>query len=259
MSCTRCSDRLCQPCWIQLLADLRLIAGEGLPTTLMQDLQVTVTRQNKTAPPGVGSGGGDDRPILFDQRASDCAGMLMVIIRTVARMMLQENDHLSVPEDESSAIARWLLVVRDLMRELPAITWVASAVRRVVDDSVKAIDLPVEHAYLGACTQCYRSIYVPLDGDGRLPTDHVVTCCGVDRDLEDLQAVLLDKLRGVRVTPTEAVGLVLAALGRRYKPDTIRRKLKKAEVEPWGLRGDTPVYDVIEIIELFKPKPLDTG
>ncbi|MDG3012396.1 hypothetical protein G4X40_19840 [Rhodococcus sp. D2-41] len=138
---------LCTNCTAVLRADLT--SAEWLAN----ELDVTLTRQSRTAAPNVGyvHTGSDETPLPFDERASIAAALLRNTLSTWARDATESRGLVYDGDTTTAGIARWLRGNVDSLRQSATVGELMDGVASVVRDSVRAIDARAMKIFQGPC------------------------------------------------------------------------------------------------------------
>lgn len=237
----------------ELIQDLRIIAGTGDLLPLIQELEITITRQNVMPTMKIESSGtADKQPILFHLAASDAAGELRTVMRKVRMLVTEAYPHLNCVNSHPTNVAMWLLLFPDLLNEHPRIEWITNAVHLAVYSGLKAIDSPPERALLGFCEECGRALWVIMES-GDTFDERLVKCCNTSSSVRELRTRLRERLSKALVTPAESVGLVYAFTGEEVKsPEAFKKKIKRRLAPSVAYPGGK--YYAEDVLKLYAPE-----
>lgn len=200
-----------------LLDDLRSIAG-----TLLDELNVTIVRSDRmgTASTGVISRG-TEKPVMFNEHASDAMRLLRRVIAGQVRSMLVSYPHLRCHATNVRQAAAWLMLVPQLLADHPAAGEMRDEIRDAVWHAYRAVDRPADRVYVGQCT-CGARIYAP-DGS------ETATCfdCEATWDVEGSRDTLHRALEDEQAPVSVLVGLV-TSMGKH---------LTRSMLAGWKRRG----------------------
>ena len=182
-------------------------------TWMVDELNVTITRQQAVRTDGEASGSGD-RPVPFHIKAAEVLSNYHGTLGSWVRMLAEENAGWSLPADNLTAISTWLLhrmttiaghaaggdLVDEVMQHRAAALWV--------------IDRPAERVYAGPC-ECGADLYAK-------PGNPEAQCreCNGTYPVEAMQEWMRGQVSVLLVTAREASGL-LSRFGYETKQKTI--------------------------------------
>lgn len=248
---------LCGPCARVLMDDLHIIAGlfGGVQyRTLLQELDVTITKMDKIGTMHVGSVSSGERepPLMFNERASDARIHLDRVLRQVHNMMVHRHPHLDYNRTVD-AVAAWLLLFKKTLLEHPQINEIAFGIRKAVSQAQRAIDRPVDKSYLGTCEgsvdgfECGTALYATEK------THDSITCrvCGFNWDVSALRWALTKRLDNALVTAAQVDGWICPD-GTEIRKDTIRKWKSRGLIVPVYRDGREWVYRMGDITELAR-------
>lgn len=202
--------QLCSGCVDQLAMRLREVPG------LVDELEVTITRQAKLGARGGGGGSSSEPPLPFDVGASNARGHLRDILGGWCRDVAERSGERlpsSVDRDTLSDASSWLLGHLRAVAHHPAAGDLYDEVTDAIWQAVRTIDRPADTVFAGWCC---TALYAP---EGR----SMASCreCGQAYAVDDARRMLLGQLEGRRATAAEA-SRILGALGVRITPARIR-------------------------------------
>ncbi len=244
--CQGCSDRL-----ERALGDV---------PALVQDLEVTRFRQSRTGGQGIGIVvRGAERPLPWDQRASEATDVLRSTLVGWVRIALEEaHPRPASPRDGLADMARFLLALMPWFRQHAAADQAVDEVTHAVENAQRVTDRAPDRVYAGPC----REEYGPEDERGeRCCTAHLyatnpraVQCpnCKAVHDVPPRQAWLLAMAQDQLETATN-LSQALSRLGESVTPERVRKWAQRGRVLPHGHneRGH-PLYRVGDVLELLR-------
>jgi len=250
-----CEERLCFEHAKVFKADLEDIGGVK-HTPLIEDLDVTLTKQDAVRPFfGMTAGGSDEQPIIYNQSASEAGHELVRAVHRVSRWMVEHYTHLMFPCDTSvTGLAKWLLLLPNLVLEHPKATTMAMMIRGAVLSVHHVIDRPEERAYLGPCRGelrdegvCKASLYA-VEGEAFVRCRVCRTWWAVEELREYLLAIAGDQV----VTARDAVGLINPNTGVEITQATIRGWKRRNKVKPVGSYKGADLFRVGDLLEALR-------
>jgi len=184
----RCCDSemdfgvVCQTCVGGMMADLRALWATGDLHGLDVDLDIAIAKQSRFGGGGGGRGGGDEIPMLIDDKASDVRIYLRSMLSTWCRVILDQSGG-TPPADTIPAMAQWLHGQGVIIRSAEWGDECVTQIRYTVREVRRCVDRPAERIYAGECPDCGGKIY-GLAGAPRAwcRTD------GCDGEIEDPEA-----------------------------------------------------------------------
>lgn len=238
---------LCGPCTRVLTDDLCIIAGlfgDVQFRTLLEELDVTITRTDKIGSMNVGSvtTGEREPQMMFNERASTARGYVERALLSARNEMWIAHEHLR-RELHVNTIAAWLLTFKNLLIALPNINRIAADIRKAVTAAQRAIDRPVDRFYLGQCGgldgDCEVDLYATADSDS------TITCrlCGNEVDVRNRRWLLLRRLDKQVVTTKQVDGWEYPD-GRVVRPATIRTWKARGLIRSVGKTPRKPHADL---------------
>lgn len=202
--------RLCSRCVSQLAVRLREVPG------LAEELEVTITKQDKLGARGGGGGRSDEPPLMFNLGASDARGHLREILFLWAGDVAgRSGERIGVPPGREAwtTAAEWLLGHLRAVSHHPAAEDLYEEVTEAVWAAVKAIDRPPDREFVGWCC---TALYVR-------PGAAMVTCreCETGYVVDVARRRMLDRMSYLVGTATQ-VSRYLTAAGVNVTPARIR-------------------------------------
>lgn len=158
------------------------------------------------------------------------------------------------PDDNATAMSRWMLRHFDLIRTHPAADQLRDEIGYAVDQVRRAVDRPVQRVFVGPCLEpiedigkCQADLYAR-------PTADTVIChtCGAEHDIETRRAWLLAQAED-QLAHAELIGRAAPALGVEVTPAAIRGYATRGRIVPHGtdLQG-RPLYRVGDVIDVAR-------
>lgn len=218
-----------------------VMALRGVPG-LVEDLEVTITRQSRTGGQQHGSRSAD-RPLVWNEHASTALTELTASLAAwsyeASCVEQDERDLLDfVYDQDTPELARWLARNYRNARRLDTAGDLHAEILDRITVATRAVDLPPEKKFLGICnttrdddsgggnTPCREDLYA-------LPKQRWVTCkgCGENHDADQRRETLLADLED-QLIHAGLLASVIAGFGVPVVSDTIRS---------WAHRGRLPV------------------
>lgn len=232
-TCVAEAERLCGECWDRLAVRLREVPG------LVDELEVTITRQDKIAAARVG-GKGTETPLPFNAPASLAKAELRHFLGSWARDVADRSGAslpAGVDRDVLSDAARWLLEHEGAVRHHPAADDLCEEIANAVWGAVRAIDLPEDRVFAGWC--CV-ALYAR-------PNAATVVCreCQTEHEVDEARLAMLGRLLDHRARASDAER-VLALAGVRVPASTIRWWFQEGKLP----RTAAKRYRIGDLVEL---------
>lgn len=249
--------RICSPCG----ADLQKYLAE-IPAHARQ-LELSLARQ--TASAGSYRPRGHERPLPYDQRASEALGVLKAVLVGRVRDLAESGAerHARRPVDTVDGCALWLLARLDVLVVHPAAECIVDEIAGAVRCAVRAIDRAPVRVYAGPCGAavvpisyqalpesadliCNRDLYAIVG-------DAWVRCtCGAEYDVAGRRTWLLEAARDVVLAKHEILRAIPSLLGEDVKDTRFRQWLKRGRLHAHGLdvqgRETYRVGDVLDLM-----------
>lgn len=226
--CGHCRDRLAR-CLL------------GVPG-LLDDLEVTVTRQSETGVRGGGKSKPIDPPMPFDVAASDHRDRLRDVLVGWASDIAERTGQ-PVPYTQSLArstviAARYLLDHIRAIQHHPAAEDIHDELRDAVRQATAAVDQPPDRVFRGWC--CSSALYAA-------PNRTLVRCreCWTEYAADDARQALVTRLWDHWATSDKA-SAALAAAGLRVSGARIRMWHKRGKLS----RRDDGTYRLGDVIQV---------
>ncbi len=245
---------ICQGCSTRLERAL-----DDIPA-LVQDLEVTRSRQSRTGGQGIGIVvRGAERPLPWDQRASEATAVLRSTLIGWVRVVLDGGAArprmLAGQEWRIAVMARFLLAHHERLRQHPDAVAAVDEITHAVDNARHVTDRAPDRVYAGPC----REEYGPEGDVGeRCCTAHLyatnlraVQCpnCKAVHDVSPRQAWLLAMAQDQLETATN-LSQALSRLGESVTPERVRKWAQRGRVLPHGQNGrGHPLYRVGDVLE----------
>lgn len=252
---TCCGERLCLEHLKVFKGDLEHIAGVGGGLSLMEDLDITLTKTDAVRPHWGGRNGSDVQPLVFNLGASEAGQEVVRAVHWVARAMVEHYGHLMFPCDTSiRGLARWLLLLPNLVTEHPDVVYMASMIRAAVLHATTVMDRPADRMFLGACrgevkgARCGASLYAE-DGQNHIRC----SVCRAWWDVEELREYLLAISGDQLVSIRDAVGIINPLTGVEVSQATIRGWKRRGRIRPAVVPVKGPeLYRVGDLVAVIK-------
>lgn len=232
---------LCLGCAEKLVLNLSMIAGSDTLLSLVEELDITITRTDciGTASLGVLVGGGGETPQVFHPKASDLQGVLRSVTRYWGLTFRNLHPHLTWPGGErADVIARWMLLFPDLLSEHPHAGMMVTDIGSIVGRVFRVIDRPADRVFIGPCggqisvdRQCDESLY------GIAGRSHL-RCrgCGVVWDLAERRADLKARAVDTLAPASDMVGFE-TVFGREVTADMLNSWKRRGMITTHGVDG----------------------
>lgn len=227
----------------------------GVPG-LVTDLDVTITRQNRTVSERHG-GRSSSTPLPWNEHAavaaSDLASALNAATMTVARVEQDERDRLTaIGAYDTANLARWLGRNIGTLRRIPE----AGDIFLAVDDAIRvarrATDRPPEQVLYGRCdavdaetgSECGGALY------GRRGASHVRCACGTRHDTAVCRDVMLSRCRNLRGTAPQLASWLLM-FGVTATAGAVRAKAARKRFPVVARAGGSPLYRLVDVVDAY--------
>ncbi|MFI7678548.1 hypothetical protein [Actinophytocola sp. NPDC049390] len=225
--------QLCRGCLDQLAARLREVPG------LVDELEVTITRQDKV---GVRGGGGSkpvDPPLPFNLSASDARTDLRDKLLSWAGDVAERSGARLWPvysRGTAATASVWLLTHLRAVAHHPAAGDLYEEITEAVWRAVKAVDQKPGKVFAGWCC---AALYAP-------PGRSTAVCreCGTEHDVQATRDEMRAALEEHRATAADAARM-LEALGVSVTPARIRKWAHRGKVVADG-RGTYRLGDLVQ-------------
>jgi len=256
---------VCRAC----ITDLRRWL-EAVPS-LVSDLGVTLTRQDRVAVPQPGGSG--EQPLPFHVRASAALEDLLRVL-TWWRIELARHEATGAPQEPRGALSgataaqlavlasRWLLERLSAAAVHPEAAALVEAVREAVTEATEAVDHPRVLLWLGVCHaavydphtaevvgECLGDLYATAD-------DTAVACraCGARHDARNRRWALLASAREHQLNAT-ALAKACRAYGVTTTPSVVRNLAARDQLAPAGHdRAGNPTYRVGDVLDVLRER-----
>lgn len=208
-------SRLCGSCWSNLETGLRQVEW------LVSELDTVLVRNTRygTGQVGFVSRGSDERPLIFDMRASNAIQELRQVLGRWC-WKLVEGHQIRLRYD-AVELAKWLLQHPrpSWIRNHPDAQELAVQIIDAIRTCWRVVDVAPGRRYAGVCGHegCQERLY------GR-ESRALVTCqgCGAKHALGDRQTALLVQVEDELVELRELVGIIMNADGKNVSSSAIR-------------------------------------
>lgn len=217
---------------------------------LVDELDVTLTRQDRVTVSSGGGGGRTEQPLPFNVNASDVRAALWGVLRFLTSVY--GGTARSAP-----AASRFLASRVEEVRSDPEAARVLDEVRRVVEDATKAVDRHVVSLWFGVCGRLVEGRpgeAYPCPGDLYGPVDEaLVSCprCGAYQDAQARRSAVLTAALD-RDLPAADLARLSAAYGLPVTSGKVRLLASRGKLNPSGTSADgRPVYRVGDLLDLL--------
>jgi hypothetical protein len=234
---------LCRNCTDALKGDLAAIPW------LLEDLEVTITRQDRLSDPSGRSG--DEHPLPIRINAMEARRDLNATLAAWAMHIAGRLDGLDRDTIWTELrLANYLLDHVGTILTDPAAGQIADEIGNAKGLAMRTIDKPQPRVFVGPCEDCDKDLYAH-------PRAAEVACktpeCGAIYPIEARRRWLLGKAEDQLRTATEL---------SRALPELLQRPLTASQIRAWAFQGrlakhpplpnrpNDPVYRVGDIIDL---------
>lgn len=227
---------------------------------LWEDLQVTVTRQDRIGAAEARVSGEGETPEPFNTRASKVATDVQSAVTHAGAAFAIENPHLHTRPTSVAAVCAWLAGFPSLLAGHSDAPTMLATFTSLVRHIEHVIDRAPDRVYLGICSAPTTDFPCDQDVFGIEGRD-IATCraCGHQHDIAARQAALLDAIRRQDATPTEIARSFAGYAGLKLNASSIRTWARLGELKPTGhTEDDRPKYNVGAVFDLAQSKATRT-
>lgn len=252
---------LCRAHENELSDALRTVPG------LAEDLDVTITRQSRTAGQKHGARS-STTPLPWNEHASSCRIELNAILNAWAYETSQIGEHPSDPlsavhASDTAILALWLRSHSSFAVRHDQAGDMYGEILDAITQATRAVDLPPDRKFIGVCGHhpddwpkaCKEDLYA-------LPRQHKVICrgCTHEHDADARRAELLSAVEDQAATTGVLAGL-LSGLGQPIGASTIRKYAVDHSLRVISRdRNGRPRYLVRDVLDAFlKREPRDAA
>lgn len=249
--CLRCAKPVadggyvCSRCWLPLERDL------GDMTFLAEQLDITLSRQSRTAPRAYGSRS-SDTPVYFDVTASSVGAESRAVLVSWA-LMVSEERGIPTPADRLAAMGVFLLGQQEWLRHHPAASDALEELTAAIHAIRNAVDTAPDMLVVGPCDPkgehgdpCTQELRVKAGKE-------FVECaaCGLSWRVADRREFLVEAAQDMLVT-AYVLSRFLTAYGDPISDDRLRKWAAQGHIVSHGTdpRGN-PLYRVSEAAEVL--------
>lgn len=228
-TCDRPSDDwiVCKTCSVafeQVLAEVPWMLDE-LDTVITQQTRYTTASSGKSA----------ETPMMFNVKAADMRGQLVMQLDTAARMIAEANGWTLTYTDAAGASA-WLLRSLTAIRLHEAGAQIVDEITATNAGCLWVIDRPAAKQYLGECSMVFKVEGLDEGCGGRIygrqGKEHAACdTCGTEWEADALRTVLLQQLDDRLCTASEIAHLS-TYLGLIDGREQVRKRINQ-----WAIRG----------------------
>lgn len=230
------NGNLCTSCYGRLRSEIASVRG------LLSELEVTITKQAKQAPPAQGGGGG--AALVLNMEASLRAQALDRALRAIAWEI--SGGHPEIATAPVWLLDRLCVENMNAVSRLPDIGAMATELHRTALDAFKAIDRVPDKRILGKCDCGAALITHKTTGEIICPK------CSVMWDVEERLASRLEAVRNHAATPEEAAGLIKSTFGVKLTPAAIRKWVTRKIITP--VRPGTTRVRIGDVMDVWESK-----
>jgi hypothetical protein len=215
---------------------------------LLDDLEITITRQDKLSDPTGRSG--DERPLPIRINAMEARRDLNATLAGWAMHIAGRLDGLTGSGWNEPRLANYLLDHLGTILTDPAAGQIADEIGYAKGMAMRAIDKPAPRVYVGPCEDCDKDLYAH-------PRAAEVECrtpdCGAIYPIEARRRWLLGKAEDQLRTAAEL---------SRALPELLQRPLTASMIRAWAHQGrivkhpplqnrpNDPLYSVKDVIDI---------
>lgn len=245
---------LCRAHTTELVDALRAVPA------LVADLDVTITRQSRTAGPKHGARS-TSTPLPWNEHASACRTELNAILNAWAYETAQigeyDTDPLSaIHPSDTAELANWLRAHRDYAARHDLAGDLYAEVLDAITQATRAVDLPPERKFIGICKhapdggplQCREDLYA-------LPKQQWVTCrgCTHRHDAGQRRQEMLDELED-HAAHSGVLSSIVTGLGHPVGASTIRKWAADGRLTVVSVDSNRrKLYKIGEVLNLIHP------
>jgi hypothetical protein len=213
---------------------------------LWEDLETTLTRQDKIGAGQVRVRGKGDSPAAFHERASTVKADVTRAVSHWAATFAVDNPHLQARTGTLPATCAWMASFPSLLATHPESPAMLSTFTALVRHITHVIDRAPDRVYLGICSAPTEEFPCAEDVWGLEGNDFAVCrSCGAQHDVQARQAALLEAVRHQDATPTEIDRSFAGYVGMKINASSIRTWARAGEIHPTGHTEDGyPRYNV---------------
>jgi hypothetical protein len=260
VSCGRpTQDMLCSLCLKDLTGALHLLVHDGADVKgnrrpgLLEELQVTVTRQDQLVSPMDKTSASAESALAFHAAASEVSWVADNTVTTWARDMAETYPHLSLTATTTVQAAEWLANLPSLLAVHPAASEILNEVTSLVIRIKQIIDIAAPRFFVGQCGHsdehgtCTVELYAREDKNS-------VHCpqCQTEYSVDERRLMMLAVLNDQLATAVEIAPAMQRLTGREAKVDTIRSWKHNKKLFPHGhTASGQPLYRIGDVIELL--------
>ncbi|MEU0467281.1 hypothetical protein ABZ215_25040 [Amycolatopsis sp. NPDC006131] len=234
---------------------------------MLDELDVTITRQGKVVGPPVGVVvRTKETPLPFHDPASELRIAVYRDLLAWGVTVLDHNPHLLRVQRTAVETADWLATIPGLLASLPGAGDMHANLLRRRKEVEKMIDRAPTTVMLGKCSavtddgECPRFLYAALDDENRPPPFVSCPLCGAEHSVFERQRHLVAQGRIAAGTAAE-VSRVLSRIGIQIAASTIRgyaqrRVSRNSVIEPRIHAVDVtaegaPVYEIASVLDAY--------
>jgi hypothetical protein len=234
---------LCGTCAVALRIELTDVPS------LLDDLDVTRSRQDQLTSPYGNGPSGDESPLPFKTHIAETAWVLHHTLNAWATTLSGSADHANKPPT-TAQLARWLVRNIAAARMHPDAGQLVDEVTSAIHQARRAIDRPDDRrCFLGQCATgvCVEEVY-------GLPWNRYAICpaCGARHDIAARQAWMNDVARDHLGTAVEISGF-LRIVGVRCTSSMIRGYAIRGRLTP-APDQHPPLYRIRDVLTALEDR-----
>lgn len=210
---------------------------------LLEDLEVTLTRQARQVAPGAGGGHGHEQPMPLNVAAMEAGDAVRAVLAELAAASVAEGRRVPRPP---GLCAQYITAHVDRVARHPDVGQWVMDLERAVDAGRQAVDRAPDRRVVGRCQQC-QSVLVSSRTAGTMRCRY----CGQEHELEHLAAQQVEKLAGLVLSASSVALALSTAVGRRVPGSTVRSWVHREQLT--RVPGDGPPrYRVADALRVWR-------
>lgn len=252
MNCSVCGAEHSLAAMYCRACDDKLVGWFGEIPGLLDQLEITITRQDRLTAGSAPTTGTKERPLPFNEKAAEVRNDLLIILDYWARQVLAFDARIT---PDGPTACRWMLDYMGRVRTHERAARLHHQVRVGVSSALRAIDRPAERVFAGPCMAVMGDIECREDLYAR-PGAETVRCrlCRSEHDVAARREWMLGQVRN-ESADAALMASILNQLGFAIHSSTIRRYASEERLEVVGTDSNsTPKYLIGQVIDVFFEK-----
>lgn len=253
-TCRACDRTVRDGSYVCITCARRVERDLGDMTWLAEQLEITITRQDRMG--GMGTGivaRSAEKPVAFNAHASAVAGDLRGVLVAWCLLICEERGQ-ATPADTLAAMGVFLLGSVEWLRHHPAGDEAFDELGDAIRRARSAVDRRPDRVYVGPCDRSgvLTGVTCPEDLYAR-PGAAEVECktCGSVWQVTERREWLLEVARDTLATAADLARL-LSLYGEPLRADRIWKWAERGRIVPHGNDGTgRPMYRVGEVADLL--------